>query len=240
MQPPLAACVVIPTYNERENVGPLVEAIESLRLPGLLVMFVDDSSPDGTADEIRRVAANRPYVHLIVRAGKKGLGSAHIEGFKHAMDELGAQVLMEMDADLQHPPSKIPELISALARGNDVVVASRKIEGGGTTGWSLWRRAVSGEANIFARLVLGLKVKDCTSGFRALDRRAAEILVDAHLPDSGYSFQVASLFYLKKRGMKMAEVPFTFGTRKLGSSKMGSGEIGRFFLSILRLRILGD
>lgn len=235
---PLRVCVVVPTYNERENVGPLVGAIEGAA-PGVQVLFVDDDSPDGTADEVRRVAEGRPGVHLVVRKGKRGLGGAHIDGFKHAMDTLGSEVLMEMDADLQHPASKIPALLAALTEGYDVVIASRKVQGGGTAGWSLWRRAVSRGANLLARLLLGLKVKDCTSGFRALNRGSAEALVGAKLPDSSYSFQVASLFYLKKRGMKMTEVPFTFETRKAGKSKMGMGEILQFFVSVVKMRVAG-
>jgi dolichol-phosphate mannosyltransferase len=232
-------CIVVPTFNERENIEPLVLAISAVG-SGLDVLFVDDLSPDGTADEVRRAAAGRANVHLIVREGKRGLGSAHVDGFRHAIESLGSDVLVEMDADLQHPPGKIPDLLAELARGYDVVVASRKIEGGGTTGWPLWRRAVSRGANLLARFVLGLEVKDCTSGFRALNRRSAEALVGARLPDSGYSFQVASLIYLKKMGMKMAEVPFTFQTRKAGKSKMGMTEILRFFVSVLKLRVIGS
>ena len=235
----MATCVVIPTYNEKENVAPLVQGILTVE-PSIEILFVDDSSPDGTADEVRRVSRGRPNVRLLVRESKRGIGGAHLEGFRYAMENLGATVVVEMDADLQHPPDKLPELLSTLATGYDVVVASRKIPGGGTTGWSLWRRTVSRGANLLARVVLGLKVKDCTSGFRAIGRESAELLVRAHLPDSSYSFQVASLYVLKKAGKRMAEVPFTFRTRKAGRSKMGIGEIGRFFLSVLKLRLTGD
>ena len=238
MEAPSRVCVVVPTYNERENVEPLVSAVAGVD-PQLQLLFVDDSSPDSTAEEVRKVAGSRSNVHLLVREGKRGLGGAHLAGFRHAMDRLGAEVLVEMDADLQHPPEKIPELVGALAGGYDVVVASRKIQGGGTVEWSLWRRAVSGGANLLARLALGLKVKDCTSGFRALNRRSAEELTRARLPDSGYSFQVASLYVLKQKGMRVTEVPFKFQTRKTGKSKMGIGEIARFFVSVLKIRLTG-
>jgi dolichol-phosphate mannosyltransferase len=231
-------CVVVPTYNERGNIEPLVASILSA-LPTVDVLFVDDSSPDGTADEVRRVTAGRANLHLLVREAKKGIGGAYLEGFRHAMDELGATALVEMDADLQHPPDKLPELLSTLASGYDVVVASRKIPGGGTTGWPLWRRTVSSGANSLARIGLGLKVKDCTSGFRAITKESATLLLGAHLPDSGYSFQVASLFVLKKAGKRMTEVPFTFRTRQVGKSKMGMSEIGRFFFSVLKIRLTG-
>ena len=238
MGTPVTTCIVIPTYNERENVEALVAGITGVD-PALQMLFVDDLSPDGTADEVRRVAALHDSVHLMVRKGKRGLGGAHVDGFKEAMEELGADAVVEMDADLQHPPEKIPELLAKLSEGYDVVLASRKIKGGGTTGWSLWRRAVSRGANLLARLILGLKVKDCTSGFRALNRRSAELLVGAHMPDSSYSFQVASLYHLKKVGAKMAEIPFTFQTRRAGRSKMGMGEILRFFVSVVKIRVAG-
>ena len=238
MEAPARTCIVIPTYNEKENVEAVVLAVSAVD-PAFQMLFVDDSSPDGTADEVRRMAASHANVHLLVREGKMGIGSAHMDGFRHAMDELGAQVLVEMDSDFQHPPAKVPELVSALGRGYDVAVASRKVEGGGTTNWSLWRRAVSRGANLLARGVLGLKVKDSTSGFRALSGGAAGALVEARLPTSSYSFQVASLFYLQKRGMKMTEVPFVFEPRKAGRSKMGLGEMARFFGNILKIRALG-
>lgn len=229
-------CIVVPTYNEKENIEPLVQAIEDARIPGVKVLFVDDSSPDGTADEVRRLAAERAWVHLVVREGKLGLGSAHLKGFDEAA-KLGAEVVVEMDSDLQHPPSKVPALVEALGEGYDVALASRKVKGGGTGDWALWRRGVSRGANLLARWVLGLGVKDPTSGFRALSRRAALALVGARLPTSGYSFQVASLYYLKRNGMKMTEVPFTFGPRRHGRSKMGAREVGRFFVSIVKLRL---
>jgi len=231
------ACVVVPTYNERENVAPLLERIRRLGMPGLQVLFVDDSSPDGTAAAIREEARRDSSVHLLVREVKKGIGSAHIEGFAEAIRSLSADVLVEMDADLQQPPEMIPELVAAVRAGADVAVASRKVSGGGTTGWSRWRRVVSWGANLLARTVLGIGIRDCTSGFRALSLPAAKVLVDGDLPAPDYSFQVASLYLLKKRGMKMVEIPFVFGGRKTGRSKLGWREVPRFFFSVLSLRL---
>jgi dolichol-phosphate mannosyltransferase len=142
-----------------------------------------------------------------------------------------------MDADLQQPPEVIPELVDAVRSGADVAVASRKVPGGGTQGWSFWRRTVSWGANTLARTVLGIGVKDCTSGFRALSLRAAKAIVEGELKTADYAFQVASLFVLKKRGMKMVEIPFVFGERKIGRSKLGRGEIVRFFFSVISLRL---
>lgn len=230
------ACVVVPTYNERQNIRPLVERLRKVGVPGLQVLFVDDSSPDGTADAIREEMSRNPSVHLLLRAGKKGIGSAHVEGFAEAM-KFGSDVLVEMDADLQHPPEKIPELIASLGPVADVAVASRKVAGGGTLGWSIWRRTVSWGANFYARVLLGIPVKDCTSGFRALSKAAAQALVGSDVQTSEFVFQVASLYLLKRRGMRMAEVPFIFGERTAGESKLGSGEIIKFFFGVLKVRM---
>lgn len=231
------ACVVVPTYNERENIKPLLERLRKVGIPGLNVLFVDDSSPDGTAEAIRGEMAKDPAVHLLVRSGKKGIGSAHITGFSEAMKNLGAEILLEMDADLQQPPEKIPDLIASVASGADVAVASRKVEGGGAVGWSIWRRAVSRGANFYARVLLGIPVRDCTSGFRALNRKAALALVESEAQASEYYFQVASLYLLKRLGMKMAEIPFVFGGRTAGRSKLSTREIVSFFFGVLKLRM---
>lgn len=236
----MKACVIVPTYNERGSVEPLLERLRRVGVPGLQVLFVDDSSPDGTADAVRAEMSKDASVHLIVRSGKKGIGSAHVAGFSLALSELGADAVVEMDADLQHPPEKIPELLASIGSGADVAVASRKVEGGGAPDWSFWRRTVSGGANLYARVILGIPVKDCTSGFRALGRNAAQALVDAESPSSEYFFQVASLYLLRKRGMKMVEVPFVFGRRTTGESKLGWGEVFRFFVGVLKLRASSD
>jgi dolichol-phosphate mannosyltransferase len=230
------ACVVVPTYNERENIKPLLDRLRKVDFPGLQVLFVDDSSPDGTSDEIRKEITKDPSFHLLVRGTKKGIGSAHIDGFAEAIRELGADVLIEMDADLQQPPEKIPELVSAVSAGADVAVGSRKVSGGGAVDWSLWRRTVSRGANFYARTVLGIPVKDCTSGFRALNKAAAQFLVESDSQTSEFFFQVASLYKLKKRGMRMVEVPFIFGARAAGKSKLSRGEFFGFFIGVLKLR----
>ncbi|MDV3294067.1 MAG: polyprenol monophosphomannose synthase [Nitrososphaerales archaeon] len=235
----MKACVVVPTYNEKKMIRALVQSVENNSPPDMEILFVDDSSPDGTADEVRGVAATDARVHLLLRPRKAGIGAAHLDGFRKALETIKPDVIIEMDADLQHPPQKLVELVSAIAGGADVAVASRKVKGGGTVGWSIWRRAVSRGANWMARIVLGLGVRDSTSGYRALSSRAASVLVNSNLPTSSYSFQVASLYLLKKEGMKMVEVPFTFQVRMVGKSKMGFGEILEFFWSVLKLRLRG-
>jgi dolichol-phosphate mannosyltransferase len=141
-----------------------------------------------------------------------------------------------MDADLQHPPSFIGKLVSAIEGGADVAVASRYIPGGGSTGWSLWRRTVSRGANLYARTLLGLKVKDATSGFKAYSRAAAELMANAGLPTKGFEFQVASIRLLQ-RSMKIVEVPYTFSARAAGASKLRFTDVVRFFFSVLRMSL---
>lgn len=228
-RPPAKLCVVVPTYNERENVAPLLEAIRAVRRPGDQLLFVDDSSPDGTQEPIKEAAAREDWVHLYSRESKKGIGSAYLDGFRHAISTLQADILLEMDADLQHPPSVIPALVSAVEEGADVAIGSRYVRGGGSKGWGFWRMLISRGANWQARTFLGLSVRDCTSGFRAYKRTAAQKLLGAKLPASGFEFQVAALYALKTN-MKMVEVPFVFEVRKAGKSKLRVKDILKFFL----------
>ena len=236
MEAPPKVCVVVPTYNERENVQALVDSIEEAKLADLSVLFVDDSSPDGTAEEVRRMAESRPWVKILVREKKKGIGSAYQDGFKEAVSQTGASILVEMDADLQHPASVLPELVAALAESADVAIASRYVEGGGISGWSLGRRLVSRGANAYARMLLRLPVRDATSGFRAYTRPAAEELARSHLPAKGFEFQVAALYHLKHNSV-IVEVPYVFVTRKAGKSKLRLWDTVRFFFAVMRISL---
>lgn len=239
MDAPPTTCIVIPTYNEKGNVEALVDAIEETHLPGLRVLFVDDSSPDGTAGLVKSVAGSRPWVGLLQREGKMGIGSAYQDGFKTAMAETNAEILVEMDADLQHPASAIPSLVEAIRKGADVAVGSRYAPGGGIAGWSRVRRMVSRGANSYARFMLGLKVRDATSGLRAFTRDAAMWVAYARLPAKGFEFQVAALHLLKDRA-KIVEVPYTFETRAAGKSKLSLGDVARFLISVTRLSVFGS
>ena len=227
-------CVVVPTYNEKENIAPLVESIERADISGLSLLFVDDSSPDGTAEEVRRLSEQKPWVDLLSRGSKKGIGSAYQDGFKAAIKTFGPDVLVEMDADLQHPASTLPVLVGAIRDGADTAIASRYIPGGGISGWGRLRRIVSRGANAYARSMLGLKVKDATSGYRAFSKAAAEAIAQAELPAKGFEFQVATLHLLKDR-WKIVEVPFTFTERTAGKSKLGIKDMAKFFVAILRM-----
>jgi dolichol-phosphate mannosyltransferase len=238
VEPQATTCVIIPTYNEKENVQALVEAIEEVHIPRLRVLFVDDSSPDGTAELVRKMAESRPWIKLLVRHGKMGIGSAYQEGFKTAIAENEVDILIEMDADEQHPPSALPGLIDAINQGADVALGSRYVPGGGISGWSRIRRIVSRGANVYSRFMLGLKVKDTTSGLRAYTRKSAVTIASANLPAKGFEFQVASLYLLKDEA-KIAEVPYVFVARVAGQSKLGFGDMVRFFFVVASISFSG-
>ena len=234
--PPPSVCVVVPTYNEKDNVAPLVEAIEQAGIPSLFLLFVDDSSPDGTATEVKRLAADRDWIHLDLRPRKMGIGSAYQDGFKAAIATFRPDALVEMDADLQHPASALPNLVAAIDGGADVAICSRYVPGGGSSGWGRVRSTVSRGANAYARLLLGLKVRDATTGFRAFSREAAQAIAEAELPAKGFEFQVATLHLLKAK-WKIVEVPFTFTERTSGKSKLGLADVAKFFLAVLRMAL---
>lgn len=233
-------CVVVPTYNERDNVEEFRRRLEPVLAElgdQVRVLFVDDNSPDGTGAEIRRISVENPAFSLLEREGKKGLGTAYLDGFARVLQGEKPDVIVQMDADLQHPPEILPELVSRATSGEaDVAVASRHVKGGSFKGLNWRRRAISRGASWLSRTVLGLEVKDTTTGFKALRRGAVECLL-AHPPRStGFIFQVESLYVLKKNGFTMVEVPFTFEERAKGASKMGAGEMWGFFVGVVSIR----
>jgi dolichol-phosphate mannosyltransferase len=221
--------VIVPTYNERENVESIADSIFSLGMD-VKLLFVDDSSPDGTADRIKDLMAKNDKVNLIVRPYKKGIGSAYLEGFKNALQN-GCECAVTIDADMQHPPEKIPELVKSLSKA-DVVIGSRYVQGGEIEGWGLARRLISKIANSYSRYLLGLEVRDCTSGFRVYNRRSMETVLKNEIKASGFEFQVITLSKLKKDA-RFAEVPYIFKGRKKGKSKLLLRDIVKFFFSVL-------
>jgi dolichol-phosphate mannosyltransferase len=233
MAAPRRVCAVVPTYNERESVARLVQEVRRSGPPAMFILFVDDSSPDGTGDLVRELASKDPGIRLLSRASKMGIGSAYQDGFRDALASLSPDVVVEMDADLQHPPAAIARLVRGVEEGADVAVGSRYVKGGGVAGWGLRRRAVSRAANAYAKAVLRIGVRDATSGFRAYSRGAAERVASARLPAKGFEFQVASLHLL--RGWRLAEVPYIFSARSAGKSKLGIRDMARFLLSVPRL-----
>ncbi|HVC27627.1 MAG TPA: polyprenol monophosphomannose synthase [Nitrososphaerales archaeon] len=232
--------VVVPTYNEKENIREFKRRLEPvLQSMGgrVTVLFVDDNSPDGTGAEIRGLMESTPAFRILEREGKKGLGTAYIEGFRKAIEGQDPEIVVQMDADLQHPPEILESLVERVASGGaDVAIASRHVKGGSFKGLNWRRRTISRGASWFSRTVLGLGVKDTTTGFKALKRSAVECLL-AHPPRSaGFIFQVESLYIMKKNGFKMVEVPFTFEERAKGASKMGGGEMWEFLVGVLSIR----
>lgn len=227
------ALVIVPTYNEAENIEPLVREILSQPAP-LHVLIVDDNSPDGTGALADALAAGDERVQVIHRAGKLGLGTAYVCGFERALAE-GYGYAITMDADFSHNPRYLPDLL-ALAQTHDVAIGSRYVPGGGARGCSWFRVLLSRGANALARTVLGLRTHDCTAGFRCY---RADVLraIDPHtILSSGYSFLVEMVTRCERQGYRIAELPILFDNRRLGASKISRAEIYRSVFTILRLR----
>ena len=230
---PLAAtAVIIPTYNESENIERLVRLILALPLE-LSVIVVDDNSPDGTGQIADRLVAEDERVHVIHRPGKLGLGTAYVAGFQQAL-QLGAECIVTMDADFSHHPCYIPALVSH-SNGAQVVVGSRYVPGGGTRYCSLKRRLLSRGANGFARLMLGLEARDCTAGFRCYRRKALEAIDLQAILSNGYSFLIEMLYQCQRRGYRTCEIPIIFEDRRHGVSKISHREIFKAICTVLRL-----
>lgn len=227
--------VVIATYNEKGNIERLLNQILALNLPELKIIVVDDNSPDGTADIVKQ-KFNNPVVELLLRVGRRGYGSAHIEGFQKATQQ-GAEIIISMDADFSHQPIVIPTMINEINNGADLVVGSRRVAGGKIIGWGFTRILASNTAMILTRTVLGVKTKDVTSGFRAYRvSRLNEIKLET-IKSNGYSFLEELIYYCEKQNFKIAEIPIIFNDRELGKSKFSSKEIIKFFITIFKLRL---
>lgn len=211
---------VIPTYNEAENLPILVNALLSQEIEGLFILIVDDNSPDGTGRVADQLASEHPdQVSVLHRQGKEGLGKAYIQGFRQALDQ-GAEVIGMMDADLSHPPDRLPALLAALS-GADVVIGSRYTPGGSVDKtWPMFRKFLSWFGNTYARTILGLPIKDTTGGYRLWRREALETIHFEETRSSGYVFIVELAYMAKLAGLKFAEVPIYFAERSHGESKM--------------------
>jgi len=238
--------IVIPTFNEKHNIGILMEKIEEVFLKEEIegsILVVDDNSPDGTARVVEDVSARFGNIELIEREGRRGLGSAYRDGFSHALDNMGADIVFEMDADLSHNPEFIPDLLGELSGGCEVVVGSRHIKGGRVEGWSLYRHLVSGGGNMLAKVALGLEVTDVTTGFRAYRAGVLREIDYQEIGSEGYGFQIETLFRCSSLGFEIGEVPIVFINRRAGRSKLGSRQMLQFISTIWRLfltRLLGQ
>jgi dolichol-phosphate mannosyltransferase len=212
--------VVIPTYNESENIERMLHRIHEC-LPGAGVLVVDDGSPDGTADLVKAVAAELPDVHLLVRASKSGLGSAYRAGFAWGL-ERGYDACIEIDADFSHDPAALPTLVAPLGEGYDVVIGSRYVEGGSIPNWAWHRHLLSRGGNAYASAVLGLGVADSTAGYRAYSAGILRKLDLDRIRAEGYGFQIEMTYRATQHGAAVTEVPISFVDRAAGESKMSS------------------
>lgn len=211
--------VVIPTYDERENIAQIVEAVTG---QGYRLLVVDDGSPDGTGHLVDTLAGDNPLLSVLHRPSKQGLGPAYASGFDQVLAG-DAEVVVEMDADFSHDPADLPRLVEAVENGADLAIGSRYVPGGSTPDWPASRRLISKGGNLYARLMLGLPVRDATAGFRAYRADALRRLPYRGAEASGYGFQVEMAWKAHREGLEIAEVPISFRDRTRGRSKMGTG-----------------
>jgi dolichol-phosphate mannosyltransferase len=218
VRPPIGKIVVlIPTYNERENL-PLIVSRLRAAVPGADVLVLDDNSPDGTGAVADRLAAEDGQVHVLHREGKNGLGAAYLAGFAWALDK-GYDVLVEMDADGSHQPEQLPTILAALADA-DVVLGSRWVHGGSVINWPIHRKALSVGGNLYTRVLLGMPIGDATGGYRAYRASALRSMDLQDVASAGYCFQVDLVWRAVRRGLTVVEAPITFVERTIGDSKM--------------------
>ena len=233
------AVLCLPTYNERENLEAMIEA-----LGGVLdtatdrVLVIDDGSPDGTGEIADRLAAERSWMSVLHRRTKEGIGPAYVAGFRWALAE-GAELVLEMDCDFSHDPADVPRLIEATADA-DLVLGSRYASGGGTANWGLARRIVSRGGCVYAQVILGLRVRDLTGGFKCFRRTALEAIDLDALSAHGYAFQIETTYRIARAGLRVREVPITFVERRAGASKMTGSIVAEavWRVPLLRLRAL--
>jgi dolichol-phosphate mannosyltransferase len=228
--------VCLPTYNERENLERIVDALAD---KGVSVLVIDDGSPDGTGELADRLAARNGHVRVLHRARKEGLGPAYLAGFREALADPDVQLVLEMDADFSHDPDDVPRLVAA-AREADLVLGSRYVDGGSIGSWGLVRRVVSAGGSWYARVLLGVPVRDLTGGFKCFHRHVLETLDLDAIDSRGYAFQIETTYRALRAGFRVVEVPITFVDREHGGSKMSRSIVleAIWKVPLLRLRAL--
>ena len=227
--------VIIPTYNERENIENIIRKVFSLD-GGFDILIIDDGSPDGTAAIVKRLQQEFPErLHMIERPGKLGLGTAYITGFKWSIDK-GYDYTFEMDADFSHNPEDLPRLYQACKDGADLAVGSRYCDGISVINWPIGRIIMSYYASVYVRTVLGMKVYDCTAGFKCYSNKVLRTIDLDKVEMKGYGFQIEMKYSTYKLGFKITEVPIIFVNRKAGTSKMSGGIFGEAFWGVIKLR----
>ncbi len=228
------AWLVLPTYNEADNLEPFVDAVRDKLPPSARILIVDDNSPDGTGEIADRLAARHEGVTVLHRPLKEGLGPAYIAGFREALAG-GAELIVEMDADFSHDPAYLPRLLEAAERA-DLVIGSRYVDGGGVGDWGAMRRAISRGGSIYARLMLGVGVNDLTGGFKCFRREVLETIDLGSVRSRGYAFQVELTYRAIQHGFRVAEVPIVFRDRRVGSSKMSRAIVAEAIWRVPLLR----
>ena len=210
------ATICLPTYNEHENLEPMLRALAPL---GVRVLVIDDNSPDGTGELADRLARELDFVSVLHRERKEGLGPAYIAGFKRALAD-GADLILELDCDFSHDPADVPRLIAACEAGADHALGSRYVQGGGTVNWGRTRRLVSTGGSLYARMLLGVRIRDLTGGFKCYRREVLERIDLDAIHSKGYAFQIETTYRTLRAGFTVVEVPITFADRTAGHSKM--------------------
>jgi dolichol-phosphate mannosyltransferase len=227
--------IILPTYNERDNLEPLITAVHEA-LPEAHLLVIDDGSPDGTGELADRLASTDDRLEVRHRPGKQGLGTAYLLGFGHAI-ERGYDYIFEMDSDFSHDPKDLPRLLDAARDGADLVIGSRWVEGGGTVNWTLQRKLISRGGSFYARTILGVGIRDLTAGFKCFRRQTLERIDLPSIRSSGYSFQVEMNYRVVKGGMRVVEVPVTFVDRRVGQSKMSRAIFLEAAVMVWKLRL---
>jgi dolichol-phosphate mannosyltransferase len=227
--------IILPTYNERDNLRAMVSRIHEV-LAETHILVVDDGSPDGTGEVAEGLARDDERVHVTHRPCKMGLGTAYLEGFRRGLDD-GYALLWEMDTDFSHDPRYLPDLLGAIENGADLAIGSRYVAGGGTDNWGLSRQIISRGGGLYARTVLGIPIKDLTSGFRCYRRQVLETLDLDDMRSEGYAFQIEMAYKTHKAGFRIEEVPIVFVDRRVGQSKMSGSIIWEAIWRVWKLRL---
>jgi len=230
------ALVCLPTYDEIENLRPMVEAIRAV-VPAVEILVIDDNSPDGTGRLADELAAADRQVHVLHRAGKEGLGKAYLAGFAWALAR-GYGLVMEMDCDFSHDPKYLPGMLAAAGEA-DLVLGSRYVAGGGTVNWGLGRKLISRGGSLYARTILGLPVRDLTGGFKCFRREVLEAIDLASVECTGYAFQIELTYRASRKGFRIREIPIVFADRRVGHSKMSRRIVLEAIRRVWSIRLSG-
>jgi len=232
----MRAMICLPTYNERDNLEPMVRALgEQLDPSRDRVLVIDDNSPDGTGSLADGLAAELPWVDVLHRPQKQGLGPAYIAGFRHAL-AAGAALVVEIDCDFSHDPADVPRLIASCEAGTDVTLGSRWVRGGGTVNWGAGRKLISRGGSLYARTLLGVGIRDLTGGFKCFRREVLEAIDLDAIAAKGYGFQIETTYRALRGGFSVVEIPITFVDRRVGESKMGGSIVVEAMLQVPLLR----